>query len=123
MSALKITPTDKRLMAALAEDGDSTPGDLADLLGYDTSDWIGRKLRRLRDAAVIRVASWVRNTDGMAIPVYSISPGENAKRPKAQGWSVWSKRYRKTLEDRGGLQYVKARNSLALLVNLTGRRA
>lgn len=123
MSELKITPTDRRLMAALDMDGDATPGDLADLLGYDTQDWIGRKLRRLRDAELIRVAKWIRNMNGPAIPVYSVSPGENAKRPKAQGWSVWSKKYRKTLENRGGLQYIKARNSLALLVNLTGRRA
>lgn len=117
MSALKITPTDRRLLDALAEDGDSTPGDLVDMLGYDTSDWIGRKLRRLRDAEIIRVSSWLRNTDGQPIPVYSITPGVNAKRPGAQSCSSYCRKYRRNLSDLGGM------NSLALLVSITGRRA
>lgn len=120
---MKLTPTDKRLLSALDADGNMTPGDLADILGHDSHDWIGRKLRRLCNAEFVRVATWIRNTDGPAIPVYSITPGENAKRPRALGWSVWCKRYRKNLEGRGGQQFIKARSSLALLVSITGRRA
>jgi len=119
---MKITRTDRRLLSALEADGDMPPSDLADILGHESHDWISRKLARLRDAELVRVVRYLRNTDGRAIPVYSITPGENAKRPKAEGYSVWSKRYRKNLKQRGGEQYLKARNSLALLVGITGGR-
>jgi predicted ArsR family transcriptional regulator len=119
MSEFQITPTDRRLLAALDADGDMTPPDLADLLGYDSHKWISKKLCRLRDAELIRVAKWIRNTDGPAIPVYSVTPGESAPRPKAMGWSTWSKRYRKNLKARGGEQYLKARRSLTLLARIT----
>lgn len=122
MTEFKITSTDRRLLSALDEDGDMPPSDLAEILGHDSHDWISRKLRRLQTAELVRVAKWIRNTDGPAIPVYSVTPGENAKRPRALGWSVWSNRYRKNLEERGGDQYLKARNSLSLLVSITGRR-
>lgn len=119
---IKITSTDRRLLSVLGADGDATPSDLAESLEHDSHDWIGRKLRRLCDAEFVRVARWIRNTDGPAIPVYSITPGENAKRPRALGWAAWSKKYRRNLEERGGEQYLKAKNSLAFLVNITGRR-
>jgi predicted ArsR family transcriptional regulator len=121
-TALKITRTDRRLLSALDEDGDMTPGDLADHLEYDNHGWISRKLLRLQAAELVRVSRWIRNTDGRAIPVYSITHGTNAKRPKAQGWAVWSRNYRRRLKERGGERFIKARNSLALLVCITSRR-
>ncbi len=119
MSEIKITRTDKRILFALDQDGDMTPRDLADSLGLEEHVWISRKLARLRGAELVRVSRYIRNTDGRAIPVYSITPGENAKRPKPQGWAVWSRNYRKRLKGNGGEQYLKARNSLALLVRIT----
>lgn len=119
MSEFKITRTDKRILFALDHDGDMTPRDLADALEQESHDWISRKLARLRDAELVRVSRYIRNTDGRAIPVYSITPGKNAARPKSQGWAVWSRNYRKRMKERGGDQYLKARNSLALLVRIT----
>lgn len=119
MTPIKITRTDRRLLSALDSDGDMTPGDLAEVLEHDSHDWIGRKLRRLQSAELVRVSRWIRNTDGLATPVYSVTPGANAARPRALGWSAWSKRYRKRLKERGGEQYLKARGSLALLVRIT----
>lgn len=121
-SEIKLTSTDKRILAALDEHGDMSPADVAEHLNLEAHRWIGRKLRRLLAAEFVRVARWVRNTDGMAIPIYSITPGKNAARPGALGWSVWSKRYRKRLGERGGEQYLKARSSLALLVGITSKR-
>lgn len=117
MTEIKLSPTDRRLLAALESDGDSTPNDLSELLGYDHPDWINRKLRGMLAAGVIRVASFLRNTDGLPIPVYSLTPGPSAKRPGAQSYSVYCKRYRKLRGARGGM------NSLAALVSITGRRA
>lgn len=122
-SEIKITPTDRRILSALDEHGDMSPRDVADQLGREYHHWTGRKLRRLLDAGFVRVARWERNTDGLAIPIYSVTPGPNSKRPGALGSSVWSKRYRKRLEERGGEQYLKARSSLALLVSITRKAA
>lgn len=119
---MKITPTDKKLIYALESDGDMCPRDLAELLEYENHVWIARKMRRLLAAELVRVSHWIRNTDGLPIPVYSITPGESKKRPGAQGWGIWSKRYRKRVEEKGGDQYLKAKSSLSLLVQITSRR-
>ena len=119
---MKVTRTDRKILAALDSDGDMSPRDVADALGFDCYKWIGRKLRGLLDSELVRVSRWIRNTDGHPIPVYSVTPGDSAKRIKAQGYSVWSKRYRKKLSENGGEQYLKARSSLALLVNITSRK-
>lgn len=121
VAEFKITATDRRILRALDENGDMSPRDIADQLELEKHKWVGRKLRALLKAELVRVARWERNTDGWAIPIYSVTPGTNAKRPGALGWSAYSKRYRKRLAERGGEQYLKARSSLALLVGITGR--
>lgn len=119
---MKITRTDRLILAALDEQGDMIPADIAEHIGLENHGWTGRKLRRLLAGELVRVSRWERNTDGQAIPVYSVTPGKSAPKPKAEGWAKWSKRYRKNLAERGGEQYLKARNSLALLVGITGGR-
>lgn len=122
MSVICITRTHSRILFALESEGNMTPAEVAEFWSLKTHKWVSRCLRELLAAGIVRVAAWHRNADGKASPVYSITPGQNAKRPKAEGYAVWSKRYRKKIKSNGGEQYMKARNSLALLVGITSGR-
>lgn len=118
---MKLTPTDRRLLIMLDAEGDLTPADLAELMGLADHVWIGKKLRRLLQHEFVRVAKWLRNSDGPAIPIYSITTGASAKRPRALGYSAWCKRYRARLAERGGRQYLLARQSLIALSRGLGK--
>ena len=114
-----ISPIMKRIMSALKEDGDMSAEDLAEQLEVSTSYIRQYGIAPLRDAGMIRIASWIRCRRGDHTRVFSLSAGKDAPKPKRLPWSVTNRRWR----ERHAAGITLARNSLSLLVNITGRRA
>ena len=114
-----ITPIMRRIMSALDEDGDMSAEDLAEQLEVSTSYIRQYGIAPLRDAGMIRIASWIRCRRGDHMRVFSLSAGKDAPKPKRLPWSVTNRRWR----ERHAAGITLARNSLSLLVNITGRRA
>lgn len=111
----KITDIMLRVMAALESDGDMTADDLAEQLGITVSYVRQYGIYPLREAELIRVASWIRGARGCPMRVFSLSVGKDAPRPKRLPWSVTNKRW----QERNAAGLTKANNSLAMLVRIS----
>lgn len=115
----RITPIMRKIMSALDEDGDMTADDLAEQIEVSVSYIRQYGIAPLREAGLIRIASWIRCIRGGHSRVFSLSDGNDAPKPKRLPWSVTNRRWR----ERRAAGITLARNSLALLVGITGRRA
>jgi hypothetical protein len=107
----QITDVMRRVLAALDSDGDMTAEDLADQLGLTVSYVRQYGIYPLREAELIRVASWIRGARGCPMRVFSISEGRDAPKPKRLPWSVTNRRWR----DRRAAGVTQANNALAIL--------
>lgn len=91
----RITTVMARILAALEERGDMTAHDLAEAACTCVNSLSGGGyLRRMRALGMIRVASWQRNAPGAPTPVYSLSPGADAKPPRPYTNSQRTKRWK-----------------------------
>jgi hypothetical protein len=87
----------RRILGALEREGDLDTREIAEAAHCSLKTLTGSGyLRRLVDAELIRVARYVRQTrSGPAAPIYSITPGANAQRPKPFTVAEKSKRWKK----------------------------
>lgn len=111
---MKLTPAMRAMLAALDRDGDMEPREIAATIGVHLRT-IERIAQKLRDAELVRVAVYLKNSSGPAIPVYSVSPGKNAKRPRRDTYREARIAYQTRLAERGGRQYLFAKQSLNFL--------
>lgn len=91
----RVTPVMRRVIAALDREGDMDANDLAEAACTSRNTLCsGGYLRKMLELELIRISRWMRNAPGAPTPVYSVSPGESVKPPKAYPPSVRSKRWR-----------------------------
>jgi len=116
-----MTPVMRRILAALDREGDLDAREIAEAAhcSYETLTG-GGYLRRMVEAELIRVARYVRSTtSGPAAPIYSVTPGANAKRPKPFTDAEKCKRWRKRAGYRSAA-WKAQRSTTKSLSQLTG---
>lgn len=120
---MKLTPSLRRILSALDKHGDMEPPEIAETacVGVNTLSG-GGYLTKLLTMGLIRVSRWERaDKCGPFRPVYSVSPGENAKKPSPYTNAQKSKRWKK----RAGYykpEYQR-RKALAELARITAWRS
>ena len=91
-----MTPVQRRIMLALDTIGDMDAHDLAEAACCSFKTLTGGQyLKRMVEDGLIRVAKYQRATrSGPAVPIYSVTPGPNAKRPRPYTDAEKAKRWK-----------------------------
>lgn len=91
----RLTPCKRRVLLALDRDGDMASAEIAEAacVSQNYLDG-GGLLRQLRAMSLIRVARWQRNSGGAMTPIYSVSPGEDARKPRPYSGREKTRRYK-----------------------------
>lgn len=91
-----MTPCARRVLAALDTMGDMPADEIAaEACVSQTYLTSGGLIRNLRAASLIRISAWRRNWMGCPTPVCSITPGDDAKRPRPYSVSEKNRRYKR----------------------------
>lgn len=93
---MNITPVMRRILSALDQHGDMDANDIAEsaCCSYETLTG-GSYLRKMVDAELIRIVKYERALrSGPAVPIYSVTPGRNASRPKPYSDAEKCRRWR-----------------------------
>lgn len=109
-----MTPVQKRILLALDKHGDMEADEIAEIAccSYETLT-AGCYMRNLVNAGLVRVAKYRRALQsGPAVPVYSVTPGVNAKRPKPYTDAEKCRRWRKKSGYRSAERTTQTMNEL-----------
>lgn len=116
---MKLTPSMRRILIALDREGDMDAAEIADAACVSANTLSGGGyLTKLLVLRLIRVSRWQRQegSSGPPRPVYSTTPGENARKPRPYTNGQKSRRWKKRVAYRSA-QW-KATQALKELANL-----
>lgn len=117
---MNLTPSMRRILLALDREGDMDTAEISEAahVGINTLSG-GGYLTTLLSMKLIRVSRWVRNVNGAATPIYSVSPGESKPKPRPYTNSEKTLRWRKRVGYRSKAWHAARRS--AELVRVTSK--
>ena len=93
---MSLSPVMRRILAALEEHGDMDTEELAEATCASVGTLRdGGYMRHLLGLELVRVSRWVRSSAGPAAPVYSITPGKSAVKPKPYTTAEKNRRWKR----------------------------
>ena len=118
---MKLTPSMRRVLIAMDQHGDMSARDIAEVAHVSEYTLTsGGYLTRLRNAGLIRISDWQRNSPGPFTPIYSVSPGADKRKPKPYSVADKCKRWKERVGYYGHeyQQRQKARKSIDQLLRI-----
>jgi hypothetical protein len=112
----------RRVLLALDRHGDMSAREIAEAAHVSEHTLTsGGYLTRLRNAGLIRISDWQRNSPGPFTPIYSISQGTNKRRPKPYSVAEKCRRWKERVGyyEEEYQQVKKARESIDHLLKIT----